>query len=203
MARNKNFEKLFDRTKSSVEIIREAADEQRVTTDGIRTWGDFFSTTFSGTLEHPRNASCIMRWHMPDYAPQNKSGQDVQIPILSIIEDSEGEIWMAYLTNPSEIHWKFLFLKPHRETLLAYLRGETNLLSVYQTTRSFYICTPDLERDLLELKPEELASELIPGDDSFYSANIWFDTNDIYYGMNVAPYNRIVEWAKSGRFYWH
>lgn len=203
MSRNKNFEKLFDRTKSSAQILREEEDQAKVKVDQIQSWADFFSTTFTGTLAHPRNASCILRWHMPDYASYNPTGMDIQVPIMTIIEDSEGTIWLAYLTDPTEVHWKFLFLKPNPAVLLAYLREEKSLLEVFKTTPRFYLCTPDMEKDLLPVEPKDLPAEFIPGADATYNRNIWFEPADIYYGMNCAPYTRIVDWAKSDRFYWH
>lgn len=202
MARNKNFEALFDRTRSSAEILKEQEQEGTVPVDEIRNWADFFAGQFGGELTHPRNASVLMKWHMPDYYIGNPSNVDAHIPVMSVIEDMNGEVWMCYLSNPTEVHWKFLLLKPHRETLLKYIRGEVDLLSVYRTTPMFYISTPDMEHDLLPVEPKDLSEELIPAEGATYNPNIWFDTADMYYGMNSAPYTRIVEFANQGRFYW-
>lgn len=203
MSKNKNFNELFDRTRSSAEILKAKEEKDKIQVEDIQSWGEFFTGVFPDALANPIGASCIMRWHMMPYHPMNPAKIEIHLPILTIIEDSSGEIWLAYLTNPSEIHWKFLLLKPNRDVLIRYLLGEVSLFSVYKTTPTFYICTPDIERVLIEIKPKDLPSEFIPAEDAIYDNNIWFDQGDLYYGMNVAPYSRIVEYAKTGRFYFY
>lgn len=140
---------------------------------------------------------------MPSYYKGNKTGQDLQIPILTILEDDSDKIWLLYLTNPTELHWKFLMLTPNKDILLSYLRSEKSLLEVYSTTPKFYFCTPDYGSRMLEFSASELDKNLIPKSNSYYDNNIWFDQSDIYSGMNVAPYNKIFQFAKFNKFFWY
>lgn len=194
---------LFDRTRSAAEILREEREEHAIPNEDDGTCASIFRGQIEGTLGRALNASIIMKWHMLAEHPDNPFGVDVQIPIMTVIEDQIGDTWIAYLTNPTSVHWRFLFLKPHEPYIREYLRGQRTLLDVYKTAAMFFVCTPDEGPELLQIKPSELADELIPGEDSYYHDNIWFDPSDVYGGMNTAPFNQIKQWADSGRYFWY
>lgn len=196
---NYNKKDLFSRDIDSADILNNRTIED----DSINTWDDFFEGFFGAPLERPKQVQVMMRRSLPPGHPNNPIDIQLHIPYMFGMDDAYGERWMGYIfdTSTDEVGWRYLLIKPDRDVYLAYLRGDLDLISVYETVDTFYVCAPDMSPDLMEIDPSELPPSAIPIDDSYYSTDIWFDPDDHHFGMNVAHTKFIMEKANENQFY--
>lgn len=194
-----DMQELFRRDKSSAEYFKKQKQEEYE----INSWDDYFRGLFDGVLAFPTNTQVAVRRHLPSKHPNNPTGIEIHIPYMTTFDDSNNQRWYAYLfdTRDNGVGWRFLMFKPDRTNLLKYFAGELDLLSLYKTVDQFYIAAPQVSKDLIPVDASELPENAIPVDNSYYNENIWFDPDDLYYGMNVAPVDKIRNLAKEGRFY--
>ena len=194
-----DMQELFRRDKSSAEYFKKQKQEEYE----INSWDDYFRGLFDGVLAFPTNTQVAVRRHLPSKHPNNPTGIEIHIPYMTTFDDSNNQRWYAYLfdTRENGVGWRFLMFKPDRTNLLKYFAGELDLLSLYKTVDQFYIAAPQVSKDLIPVDASELPENAIPVDNSYYNENIWFDPDDLYYGMNVAPVDKIRNLAKEGRFY--
>lgn len=194
-----DMQELFQRDKSSAEYFKKQKQEEYE----INSWDDYFRGLFDGVLAFPTNTQVAVRRHLPSKHPNNPTGIEIHIPYMTTFDDSNNQRWYAYLfdTRDNGVGWRFLMFKPDRTNLLKYFAGELDLLSLYKTVDQFYIAAPQVSKDLIPVDASELPENAIPVDNSYYNENIWFDPDDLYYGMNVAPVDKIRNLAKEGRFY--
>lgn len=194
-----DMQELFRRDKSSADYFKKQKQEEYE----INSWDDYFRGLFDGVLAFPTNTQVAVRRHLPSKHPNNPTGIEIHIPYMTTFDDSNNQRWYAYLfdTRDNGVGWRFLMFKPDRTNLLKYFAGELDLLSLYKTVDQFYIAAPQVSKDLIPVDASELPENAIPVENSFYNENIWFDPADLYYGMNVAPVDKIRNLAKEGRFY--
>ena len=213
MAKN-DMKALFDRKADSSKILAEVEGktEDGVSKDReINSWDDVFKGMFSiqskGELKYelvssPKKVTVMIQRELPMIHPDNIWGYDIKIPIMFTFSDIDGGRWWGYTYSIyNDTGWKFILFKPDEEALLEYIRGEIELSELYKTTDEYYLVTPNIDTRAVSVSYSELPQTAVPIEGSVYNDNIWFDTDDLFYGMNKINTNEVKEMARHNKFY--
>lgn len=208
---------LLNRHNSGAKVMRKAQAEEdarkgafELTEDGqlvpreINGWDEFFNNMFGNPLQHPKHVKVEIRRLLPANHLLNPTPYDLCVPFMFTMTDKQNLRWLGYLYDSSldDGGWRFLLMLPDPKVLLMYFAGKTELINVYKSAGTqMFLCQPDNRPTLIQTNYSMLPEEAQPERHSMYDANIWFDENDIQYGMNDVNSYEITALAKKGQFY--